>query len=729
MIPSHRAREAIKTALAMTLAYGIALTLNWDKPIWAAFAVAVISLATVGQSLNKGIQRLLGTLLGAVVSLTLLALFPQDRWEFMTVLIAFVGFCAYMMGGNKHQYFWNVGGFVTLIIAMGSIPATDNAFQLAVLRTQETGLGILVYTLVTVLLWPVSSRAMLDAAARQLAAAERQTYTRYYELMTHAHVETSKAPHALRMQEGQTVNALTQALNAAEMDSHEVWAMRRRWWQFQKQSIALLQALEGWQESFKEIQGFDLNRLLPQLNTLHIELERRFAQIERMLAGDAPESIPQIIDLQLDQNASRSLSHFHKAAFTIVQIRLLRIEALTRSLFETVQDLKGFPTAHLLPSAISRPSTGFIPDPDRATAAIQVMASVWLAFLLWIYIEVPGGSSFIVLSGSLGMTLASMPQISVSLVLAPTAAGILFACALYVFVMPQLSSFVGLGALIFAVTFAAGYLFHTPQQAILRLMGIMPFVVITGITNQQNYNFLAAANTALMLFLMYALLALTTYIPFSPQPEKVFLRLLGRFFRSSEALLFTMRWNPTDRRSLFEGWKKAYHLQQITTLPAKLATWSPFIDTGPLAGATKESVQALTSHLQAISYRLQYLVETREQPQTERLARDLSEVARDLLQEMRAWRLGIQNAFQILAQNPGAASASQLHDQLTARIECLENCVQETLNKAEGNMLSERDNAYFYGLLGGYRSLSEAVIEYAQTAVRIDWKRWREPRF
>lgn len=727
MIPSHRAREATKTALAMTLTYGIALTLDWEKPIWAAFAVAATSLATVGQSLNKGVQRLLGTLLGAVVSLTLLALFPQDRWAFMAALTAYVGFCAYMMNGNKHQYFWNVGGFVALIIAMGSIPTTGNAFQLAVVRTQETGLGILVYTLVTVLLWPVSSRAMLDAAARQVAATGRQLYADYYRLMTDAETaETSRSP---RMQEGQAVNALAQALDAAEMDSHEVWAAHRRWRQFQQQTMELMQALEGWRESFKEIQGFDLNHLLPRLNALNTELEQRFAQIERMLAGDAPESIPQPIDLRFDQDASRGLSHFHKAAFTIIQTRLLRIEALTRSLFATVQDLKGFPIAHPLPNVRSEPSTGFIPDPDHATAAIRVIASLWLAYLLWIYIEVPGGSSFIVIAGSLGMGLASMPQVSVSQALAPTAVGILFACAVYVFVMPQLSSFVGLGSLIFVVTFAIGYLFHAPRQAILRTLGLVPFVIITGITNQQNYSFLAVANTALMILLVFALLAFTAYIPFSPQPEKAFLRLLGRFFRSSDALLSTLRWNPTGRRSLLDGWKKAYHRQQIATLPAKLAAWSPFIDTGPLAGTTTESVQALTHHLQALAYRLQYLVETREQPQAERLARDLSEVARDLLQEMRAWRLGIQSACQILAQNPGAASVSQLRDPLTARIERLENCVRETLDQAEGDVFSERDNAYFYGLLGGYRSLSEAVIEYAQTAVRIDWNRWRETRF
>jgi uncharacterized membrane protein YccC len=62
MILSTKTKEAIKTALAMTIAYGIALSMDWGRPYWAGFAVAMISLATIGQSLNKAALRVLGTL-------------------------------------------------------------------------------------------------------------------------------------------------------------------------------------------------------------------------------------------------------------------------------------------------------------------------------------------------------------------------------------------------------------------------------------------------------------------------------------------------------------------------------------------------------------------------------------------------------------------------------------------------------------------------------------------
>ncbi|MGD9175687.1 MAG: FUSC family protein, partial [Desulfobacterales bacterium] len=103
MTLSTRTKESFKTGLAMTIAYGIALSMDWEKPYWAGFAVAMISLTTAGQSLNKAALRMLGTLGTTIVALVLIALFAQDRWPFMLFLSAYVGFCTYMMGGKKHQ--------------------------------------------------------------------------------------------------------------------------------------------------------------------------------------------------------------------------------------------------------------------------------------------------------------------------------------------------------------------------------------------------------------------------------------------------------------------------------------------------------------------------------------------------------------------------------------------------------------------------------------------------
>jgi uncharacterized membrane protein len=67
-------KDAFKMALAMVIAYAIALSQGWGTPFWAGFAVAFCGLTGVGESLNKGMLRVFGTLFGATMGLVLLFL-------------------------------------------------------------------------------------------------------------------------------------------------------------------------------------------------------------------------------------------------------------------------------------------------------------------------------------------------------------------------------------------------------------------------------------------------------------------------------------------------------------------------------------------------------------------------------------------------------------------------------------------------------------------------------
>ena len=721
MMPlSTRAKEAIKTALAMTIVYGIALSMDWPNPHWAGFAVAVISLSTVGQSLNKGVMRMFGTLLAAAFSLTMIALLPQDRWWFFLVLSAFVGFCTYRMGGSKHQYFWHVAGFVSLIICLGSVPDTDNAFTVAVLRILETGLGILVYTLVTVLLWPTDTRDELDAAVSRLATTQRELYGRYRKLL-HGEGQADDT-HSLRMQEVQQFNQFNQALEAARTDSYEVWEVRQQWQQVQAQTAEIMQTLERWRESFAGTQDLVIRDLLPDLDDLGEELDGRFEQIERLFLGEPPERFPQVVELPWDKEAVRSLNHFQKAALAVTRSRLQHLEAVTRALFDTLADIKGFGEKSVPPIDSAVPQSQFLFDPDRMAAAVSVAAGLWLAYLIWIYTEIPGGTAFVIMVGPFGMALANMPQVPVLAVFRPAAFSVVFASVLYIFVMPQLSSFAGLGTLIFAVTFTICYLFHTPKQGLGKVFGLAIFVLISDISNQQSYSFLSMANTALMFPLVFALLGLSANIPFSARPEKAFLRLQGRFFNSCTYLLSTMGWGLTTTPTRLDRWWKAFHMREIAALPQKLATWGKAVDTNVLSGTTPQQVQALTTNLQSLTYRMQELLDAQTSSHAKLLVREL-------LVDVRAWRLKVTEIFQAWSQGLATAPADALREGFTARLARLEWRLAETMNMAAEGELSDQDKEHLYRLLGAYRSLSEEGLEYARTAESIDWRHWRESRF
>jgi uncharacterized membrane protein YccC len=135
---SDRAQTAIKTALATVLAYGVALSMDWENAYWAAFAVAFCTLSTGGESLNKGLLRFSGTVLGSLAAVTLIALFPQDRWLFLIGMSLFTGFCTYMMPGTSRWYFWYVAGFSVPLLALAGGSNSLNDFQTVITRSEET---------------------------------------------------------------------------------------------------------------------------------------------------------------------------------------------------------------------------------------------------------------------------------------------------------------------------------------------------------------------------------------------------------------------------------------------------------------------------------------------------------------------------------------------------------------------------------------------------------------
>ncbi|MDP2588121.1 FUSC family protein [Vibrio splendidus] len=155
---SASTKEAIKASLAIVISICLALWFQWEKPYWAAIAVAVMALnESFAHSINKGHNRLMGTLLGTGYAFFLIAMFSQDRFLFLMFFTLFLGTCIYMSSDEKYGYVFSIGFAVCSIIScMGGF---DNqiTFYFAVLRIQETLLGVITFSIVYRLIWPVST--------------------------------------------------------------------------------------------------------------------------------------------------------------------------------------------------------------------------------------------------------------------------------------------------------------------------------------------------------------------------------------------------------------------------------------------------------------------------------------------------------------------------------------------------------------------------------------------
>ena len=173
-------KEAIKAALSIVIAICLALWFQWEKPYWAAIAVAVMALnESFAHSINKGHNRLMGTLLGTGYAFFLIATFSQDRFLFLTFFTLFLAICIFMSSDEKYGYIFSIGFAVCSIIAcMGGFDS-QVTFYFAVLRIQETLLGVITFSIVYRLVWPVNTEQnfvqRFEASRETLLTAMRNT--------------------------------------------------------------------------------------------------------------------------------------------------------------------------------------------------------------------------------------------------------------------------------------------------------------------------------------------------------------------------------------------------------------------------------------------------------------------------------------------------------------------------------------------------------------------------
>ena len=134
---------------SVCLALYVAFFLELDNPFWAGTSAAIVCQPQLGASLRKGWFRMIGTVVGAVVSVVLVACFPQDRLLFLGGLALWGAACAFVATvlHNFASYAAALAGYTVAIVAAELLGATGGvnanaAFLLAVSRASEICIGI-----------------------------------------------------------------------------------------------------------------------------------------------------------------------------------------------------------------------------------------------------------------------------------------------------------------------------------------------------------------------------------------------------------------------------------------------------------------------------------------------------------------------------------------------------------------------------------------------------------
>ena len=711
---SGKAKEAIKVGLAIVVTYWLALKFSWMSPTWAAVAVAVISQPGEGQSLYKGLLRAIGTFLAFFSSLVLLALFPQDRWMLFVGVSPVLGYFAYKMKG-ENDYLWYVAGFVTVMIITAGPQQPGHAFEFAAYRTMETLIGIGVWAVISSLLWPVTNLGVLKSATDALLDAQRQVAQHGFELLSHR--EGAGSPPALLAQEAQLVAKVGSLINVAASETYEVRIVRRSWLALQQASLKFMHTANRLRLGAEDLEQIDMDAALPALPDLSAELGARFAEARSLLAGK-PSSRPcREVSLEIDRQAIEHLDHFQRAAVEVARTELEQLDAQTRTMVYAVGEIAGGreAVAGKAPQSTKplRGPAGLRPiDRDQLIAAAFVVASVWVSAFIWIYINPPGHVAWVQFVPTLALAAMRMPHVRF-FPLRLMGYAFLVGMGVYVFIMPHLSGFVQLAALLFAFTFLTDYYFAAGRMPLLLSMLIM-----FGITNEQSYNFASMANSYLYTMMGIIVTFALTYMVGSPRPEKTFLQQTQRFFRSCEFLV-----SHLDPPESFVGQvREAYYRNVLRTLPAKMCIWAKRIDAKAFPKNSPGQVAGLLEALQLLAYRVDDLLGSRGESAAKVLAGDLGESVRE-------WRAVVDQAFHNWSEVPETDAAPEQMDRFSGHVAGLNARIEQLFNQSGRAEISDAEGRSFYRLLGTYRGVARAGLVYAKQARAIDWAEWREERF
>ena len=703
MLFNDRVKSALKTALAMVLAYGLALSFGWDKPMWAGFAVAFISLSTTGLTVNKGLLRFLGTMSGILCSLLILMLLTNNRWQLITGLSLIVGFCTYMSGGANRQYFWRVTGFVATIITFYSIAYDLNdikTFNLAMLRVQETVLGIVTYTMVTVILWPKSSYRELQDETRQLVAAQNNLQAAYYRLLSEP-VSTSEI-EVLRKTELDALNRFGELLEGAVSDSYSVMEKKRQWQCFHQLSRELHRQLEGWRECIAIADSQHLLATIPNLPAFEQSLTQ-LSESRAAIWENATIHIPSfILPAFSDQQIPKTDNKRQLIGDYLLYGRMRDTAALIRQLLLLSMEIMNRKIAHVPPLQPVKKSDVLTLDHYRLAAACRVMVIMWIAFVLWVNVRIPGDTAFLMITTIFGCIFTYRMDIPVKRLYWPMVKAALIASSCYLLIMPMLSSFLGLGLMLFCTSFYTSYCYSKPDQILNRVFSLLMLASITSISNVQTYEAIHPLDVTLMFAVIITLLSVIIAFCPTSKPKTLSLWLLRLYFRQ---VRFVFRWMGKTPQG-WSGWVH-YRAEQFYSGGDWLLTSNRLT---PLLQKLQEQhntsnvndhLRELIYALESMSYRLDMLIQCTDDPRTLQLLnqRPVSE-----------WLETLRTLFDNWILSPEAADRQAVTGVETILASSEDRLVQDI----ESTMtLSPEDDEALYSFIGYYKNFCLAVSHFA----------------
>ena len=159
-------RHGLRIAAAGVLSYAAAQALGLPQGYWAVFTAVLVVQGSVGGSWKAAVDRLVGTLLGAVFGAAIATLVPHNDAVTLGVALALALTPLALLAALYPSY--RVAPITAVVLLLGSTSSTEGPLLAATLRTVEVSLGGLVGMLVSLFVLPARAHMLMGNAANRV---------------------------------------------------------------------------------------------------------------------------------------------------------------------------------------------------------------------------------------------------------------------------------------------------------------------------------------------------------------------------------------------------------------------------------------------------------------------------------------------------------------------------------------------------------------------------------
>jgi len=170
----------IKCGIAATIAFYVALQLRLENPAWSIITVWVIMTARfVGAQAEKAFNRLVGTVLGGCTGYLVTGSLEQNPALFVILSSVAVGSGICWFNQSRAPYAGFLFSLTYLLVAAEGMSAPGQSWQIALARTEEVFLGVIVSVVVSSLVFPRYASHEFEYQVRSLVGALRPRFAEH----------------------------------------------------------------------------------------------------------------------------------------------------------------------------------------------------------------------------------------------------------------------------------------------------------------------------------------------------------------------------------------------------------------------------------------------------------------------------------------------------------------------------------------------------------------------